>query len=666
MLGGIYNYTAYKKRRVGMCGLAGYLNLSNAYCSFDQMMLNRLQQALYHRGPDGHGVWTSQEHQTALIHTRLSIVDLSDAGVQPMLDPERSVVISFNGEIYNHQALRSELESLGYRYRSHTDTETLLYAYKEWGISFIDRLEGMFAIALLDLKTHELYLIRDRIGVKPLYFSLQGGYLSFASEIKALWQLPWITKSILKSSVYHYLTYMTTPAPTTMYEGIYKLPPSFYCKVDSKKNITFHEWYTPITKLTVDERAAFQDEQFCVDGIRSLLKASIKKRMMSDVPFGVFLSGGLDSSLNVALMAEYTDKVKTFNVSFSDGPEYDEVKWARKVAQLYNTEHHEIVISEHDAFNFFAKMIYHQDEPLADCVNIPLYYVSKLCKDAGVTVVQVGEGSDELFCGYSTYARYLDIYNKFWKPSQKYIPAFARQEIYAAISGVLSGKPNHLDVIKNWSEDKHFFWTGAMAFSEYGKRSFAANDSYVTDPIVQQIYPGLRLDESYGLVDYHLKRLKKIMPDADFYSTMLYLELKQRLPELLLMRVDKMSMAASIEGRVPFLDHKLVEFAAHIPTHFKYHNGVTKYILKKAAEGILPHDIIYRKKMGFAAPTKRWFKEGGYFKPYFNDLVSSHRGTWNEYFNVDAIEKIIVANQASNKDYSVQLWALQNVMASMV
>ena len=329
-----------------MCGFAGYLNLSNARCSFDDAVIDRLQQSLYHRGPDGFSTWKSERHQAALVFRRLSIVDLSDNGMQPMLDDEQTVVMSFNGEIYNHRIIRKQLETLGYRYRSHSDTETLLYAYKEWGIQFIERLEGMFAIAILDLATNELYLIRDRIGVKPLYFSLHGGYLSFASEIKALWQLPWMNKSILKSSLYHYLTFMATPAPITLYEGIYKLPPSFYCKVDAQKQITFHEWYSPITSISDEERSSFENEQFCVDGIRTLLRKSIEKRMMADVPFGVFLSGGLDSSLNVALMAQLTDRVKTFNVSFSDGPEYDEVAWARKVAKLYNTEHHEIVISE--------------------------------------------------------------------------------------------------------------------------------------------------------------------------------------------------------------------------------------------------------------------------------------------------------------------------------
>lgn len=646
-----------------MCGLAGYLNLSNSQCSFDQAMLHKLQEVLYHRGPDGYRIWKSERHQAALVFRRLSILDLSDAGMQPMLDPEEKMVISFNGEIYNHRTLRKQLEGLGYRYRSHSDTETLLYAYKEWGISFIHKLEGMFAIALLDLKTHELYLIRDRIGVKPLYFSLQGGYISFASEIKALWQLPWIKKSILSSSLYHYLTYMTTPAPTTMYNGVYKLPPSFYCKVDANKQVTFHEWYTPLTSITKDEQDAFEDEQFCIDGIRRLLRESIEKRMMADVPFGVFLSGGLDSSLNVALMAQLTDRVKTFNVSFSDGPEYDEVIWARTVSQLYNTEHHEVVISEADAFNFFQTMVYHQDEPLADCVCIPLYYVSKLCKDVGVTVVQVGEGSDELFCGYGTYGRYIDLYNRYWQPSNTYIPLFAKKSMYAFMSRLLADKPMHIDLIKNWASGKHLFWTGAMAFSEHGKQSLIANNTYVHDPIVERIYPGLSLQESYGVVDYHLKKLKKIMPEADFYSSMVYLELKQRLPELLLMRVDKMSMAVSVEGRVPFLDHKLVEFALHIPTHFKYRNGVTKYILKKSAEGILPHDIIYRKKMGFAAPTKRWFKQGAYFKPYFMDLLKTNRIALSEHFDVAVIEKLFVDNQVKNKDYSVQLWTLQNVMA---
>lgn len=648
-----------------MCGIAGYINISNSNFSCDDTLLHRLHQSIAHRGPDGYGIWKSERQQIALVHRRLSIVDLSDAGKGPMLDKKGSIVISYNGEIYNHRALRSELESLGYAYFSNTDTETIMYAYQEWGISCLERFEGMFAIALFDAEKNELYLIRDRIGVKPLYFSLQGGILSFASEIKALWQLPWMSKEINQSALYHYLTFLATPAPLTLFQGVYKLPSSFYAKIDADRTLTFHEWYTPIKTISDAEKKEFEREEFCIDGIRTLLRESVKKRMMSDVPFGVFLSGGIDSSLNVALMSEFTDKVKTFNVSFSDGPEYDEAHWARKVAALYNTEHHEIVISEKEAFEFFQSMVFHQDEPLADCVCIPLYYVSKLLKDSGVTVVQVGEGSDELFCGYSTYARYLDVYNRYWAPSQKYIPAFAKQSMYHVISKLFPQKLNNLDAIKNWSEGKHFFWSGAIAFSQLWKQQFVYDASKsVQDPIIEKIYPGLNLqDDSYEVVAYHLNKLKLLKSDADFLTSMIYLELKQRLPELLLMRVDKMSMATSVEGRVPFLDHKLVEFALHIPPKFKYKNGVTKYILKKAAEGILPQDIIYRKKMGFAAPTKRWFKEGTYFKPFFIDMVQSKRELWKDYLNFDSIDALMAQNQVKDKDYSVQLWTLQNVLA---
>lgn len=649
-----------------MCGIAGYLNISSSQFSLDDSLLHRFQESLIHRGPDGFGVWKSISHEMALVHRRLSIIDLSAAAAQPMLDREQSVVISYNGEIYNHAALRKELEECGYRYSSNSDTETLLYAYKQWGINFIDRLEGMFAIALFDIQKNELYLIRDRIGIKPLYFSLQGGILSFASEIKALWQLPWNEKKIQQSAVSHYLTYLATPAPSTLYQGIYKLPPAFYLKVDSRKNITFQEWYTPITSLSSTDALAFQDEQYCIDGVRRLLREAVKKRMMADVPFGVFLSGGIDSSLNVALMAECTDQVKTFTVAFNDGPEYDELSWARKIATQFNTDHHEIMITEKDAFNFFQKMVYHQDEPLADCVCAPLYFVSKLLKDSGVTVVQVGEGSDELFCGYSTYARYLDVYNRYWQPSQKYVPAFAKNAVYQMASRYMPHNYNKLDVIKNWTEDKHMFWSGATAFSQLWKQQIVANgmSSVTNDPIIEAIYPGLQLNgSSYELVDYHLNKLKKLSPNADFLTSMIYLELKQRLPELLLMRVDKMSMATSVEARVPFLDHALVEFAMHIPARFKYNNGETKSILKKAAQGIIPDEVIYRKKMGFAAPTKRWFKTGDYFKPYMHDLLANNQHAWGDYLNMPNIERMLVDNQKNNVDYSVQLWAIQNLLA---
>jgi asparagine synthase (glutamine-hydrolysing) len=649
-----------------MCGIAGYLNLCKSNLIIDESLLAMMQQSLAHRGPDGFRIWSSQSHQLGLVHRRLSIVDLSDAAFQPLFDAEKTIAVCCNGEIYNYKTLRMQLESLGHTFQSHSDTEVIVYAYKQWGIDFLEKIEGMFAIIIADLKRNELYLVRDRIGIKPLYFSLESGILSFASEIKALWHLPWIHKEINPQGLYHYLTYMVTPAPMTLYKGVYKLPAGYYLKVDDQKNVSFKEWYTPLIPEYSFTPADYKNEATCIKNIRTILRESVQKRLMSDVPFGAFLSGGIDSSLIVALMSEYTDNLKTFNVSFADGPEYSETQWARKVARKYNTDHHEIIISEKEAFDFFEKMVYHQDEPLADCVCIPLYYVSKLLKDSGVTVALVGEGSDELFCGYNMYANYIDFYNRYWKPSQRFIPAFAKKGVYKIASRVFPDRLNQIDLLRNWSKNRSLFWGGATAFSELWKKNiFNLPSSLALDPIIEAIYPEFnqRLD-SYSIVDYHLNGFKKHIPNADFLSSMIYLELKQRLPELLLMRVDKMTMATSVEGRVPFLDHKMVEYALSIPSQWKYKDGTTKYILKKAAEGILPNEVIYRKKMGFAAPTMRWFKEGKYFKPYFQDIMQNKHNPWGEFLDMPAINQLFESNLQKNKEYSLQLWTLQNLMAS--
>lgn len=646
-----------------MCGIAGFCNLSRSNFFADRLLLEKMQQTIAHRGPDGYRIWSSDRHQIGVAHRRLSIVDLSDAGFQPMMDEDETVIVCCNGEIYNHLELKKELESYGHKYRSGSDTETILHAYKQWGIDCLEKLDGMFFIMIFDKQKNQLYLVRDRVGIKPIYFSLQGGVCSFASEIKALWQLPWIEKKIKSLAVYHYLTYLVTPAPMTLYEGIYKLPAGFYLKLDANRQISFTNWYSPVAQQSLYSKKDLESEQFCIEEIRRLLRTSIKKRMMSDVPFGVFLSGGIDSSLNVALMSEFTDKVKTFNVSFSDGPEYSEVDWARKVAKQFNTEHHELVISEKEAFQFFEKMVYHQDEPIGDCVCVPLYYVSKLLKDSGVTVVQVGEGADELFCGYSMYARYLDIHKPFLF-SQKYTPKFIKKTGENLFAKLFPEKFDKRQLLHNWVYNKALFWGGAVVFPETLKQEIIYEQTATAyDLIVEKIYAGFgQTADSYNLVDYHLKELKKINSDADFLQQMIYLELKQRLPELLLMRVDKMTMATSVEGRVPFLDHKLIEFALQIPHQLKYKNGVTKYILKKACEGILPNDVIYRKKMGFAAPATRWFRNGLYFKNHLQGLLASKRQQWEPILNIDAIETMIEKNTANGTDYSYHLWAVQNLM----
>lgn len=642
-----------------MCGFAGYLNLGVKPFITNVQLLHNMQQSLAHRGPDGFRIWSSQEHELALVHRRLSIIDLSDAGAQPMFDRDSTVVICINGEIYNHEILKQELEQYGHLFTSSCDSEVLIHGYKQWGIdSLLERLEGMFAFCLYDFITQELFLVRDRIGIKPLYFSLQGDVCSFASEIKALWHLPWMNKQISKEGVYHYLTYLVTPAPLTLFEGVYKLPAGFYLRFDKHKQMHVREWYALHKQL---EKHAPQDEQWYIDNIRSLLHQAVKKRMMSDVPLGVFLSGGIDSSLNVAYMAQHTNKVKTFTVAFSDGPEYNELAWARKVARHFDTQHHEIIINEQDAYRFFDTMVYQQDEPLGDCVCIPLYFVSKLLKDNGVTVVQVGEGSDELFCGYDQYTQYVQMY-RWWRTSQTYIPAYAKQAVFAAAQQLFPTRYNRLDILNNWAYNKELFYSGAVVFSEYMKHQMLGITLDQVDPMVERFFPGMKLTHSYAMADWYRASLQDALPDADHMTQMGYLELKHRLPELLLMRVDKMSMAAAVEARVPFLDHKFVAFALTIPQSLKYRNGVTKYILKKAAEGILPQEVIYRKKVGFAAPTTRWFKKSRLFNEFLHDMLDKHN-LLADMFNIQAIKKMHQQNRTDQSvDYSYHLWAVQNVL----
>jgi asparagine synthase (glutamine-hydrolysing) len=648
-----------------MCGLGGYLDIKKTGKPIDETVLQVMQRSMVHRGPDGCGIWKSDTHGIGLAHRRLSIIDLSSAGQQPMLDKEKTVAICFNGEIYNHLALRKELEQCGYSYFSATDTETLLYAYKEWGITFLDKLEGMFAITLFDIWRNKLYLIRDRLGIKPLYFSWHNNILGFASEIKALWHLPGIKKQINPQGLYHAMTYMVAPAPMTLYKNVYKLPAGYYAKVDAQRNITFHEWYNPMQAIAGQPQ--LNDEHECIKLIQNQLKDSVEKRMMADVPVGVFLSGGVDSSLNVALMSEVSNKVKTFNVVFADFPENDERVWARKVSDYFSTEHQEILVTEKDAFDFFERMVYHQDEPIADCVCVPLYYVAKLAKDSGVTVVQVGEGSDEIFCGYSKYAYYLDSYHHYYRYT-RFIPDFARRAVYTSFARAFPRQIERLARLKNWVEDKHLYWGGAVAFPEYLKESFFLPCVGVqqVDQIVAKIVPEFEQSfDSYSIVDYHLKKLKSYKHSASFLERIIYLDLKQRLSELLLMRIDKMAMATSIEGRVPFLDHKLVELALRIPQRLKYRNGMTKYILKKACEGILPHDVIYRRKIGFGAPIRGWYKSGTYFKEYFLQLLADHQKDLEPWIDTKQVQKLFDMHQQPGGEFSAQLWVMQNIIRAI-
>lgn len=638
-----------------MCGLAGYYALSERQVSHDQQIVRALAQSLQHRGPDGEGFWIDEAHHVAFAHRRLSIIDTSPAGAQPMHSD--SAVIAFNGEIYNFKALRAELTRAGHVFTTQSDTEVILAAYERWGIACLDRLEGMFAFALYDKRTRELFLARDRIGVKPLYFSMQGEMLSFASEIKALWQMPWITKNIRLASLSHYLTFLAVPAPYTMFEQVYKLPAGFYAKA-SHGRLSFHEWYSPRPR-TIHPT----DEYEVIERLDDLMRGSIEQRMVSDVPVGVFLSGGVDSSLITAYAKRHAQQLKTFNVSFSDGPEYQERMWARAVADHVGSEHHELILNEQDAFNFFDAMVYHQDEPLGDSVCVPLYYVSKMAKQHGVSVVLMGEGADELFCGYPMYVRYLQAH-RYWRTSQQLVPSVCRRMLFKAATRWYEPHTYKLGMMHAWTTEASLFHGGVQLCSPLSK-SLLARQPLVSgeDAVVQAIYPGIcASSDSYAIADYHVARFVCENPQADFYASMMYLELKHRLPELLLTRSDKMTMAAGVEGRVPFLDYRVVEYALGLSVDYKYRHNQTKYMLKKLAERYIPSSVIYRPKIGFTSPIARWFSSGAYFQTYLNDLLSS-KSLWADMLNVDEIRSMHRIHKAGRADYAYHLWALCNLFA---
>jgi len=620
-----------------------------------------MRDTMVHRGPDDAGVYVSDDRRVGLGNRRLSIVDLSPAGRNPMPNEDGRVWITFNGEIYNHSTLRPGLEAAGHLYRSRADTETIIHLYEEKGISFVDELDGDFAIALWDEDAGLMILARDRVGVKPLYYTVSGGRLIFASEIKAILEHPAVTPDIDETALYHYLTFMTTPAPQTLFAGIQKLPAGCLLTCDARGEVTIKRYWDAIPgKL---ESFAESDEPAIAYELRRLLRQSIEKRMMSDVPFGVFLSGGIDSTANVALMSELMDEpVRTYTVGFRDNPIHNELDEARQVAREYQTDHHEVLISEQELRDFLPQMIFHQDEPIADPVCVPLYYVSKLARETGTKVVQVGEGSDELFCGYRDYALYLDIYNRFWRhlarspESLRHAIAAAGQAIGKTSAQRMLPKGGKIlaDVFRRLGEGEKLFWSGTFIFDEVNKGRL------LTAAVKQRIAAGMNNTlSSYPVVSADLNRLLTEKPDADQLVQMIYQELKLRLPELLLMRVDKMTMANSVEARVPYLDHKLVEFAMSIPSALKYHKGETKYILKRALTGVISNRVLHREKKGFGVPIQEWMR--GPFGSFVEENIMNSSIRRREIFDYEFVNHLITEHRSGRQNYSFFLWTLLNL-----
>ncbi|WP_288251985.1 asparagine synthase (glutamine-hydrolyzing) [uncultured Hydrogenophaga sp.] len=658
-----------------MCGITGIFSTSSRRTA-DPGVLTAMRDSMVHRGPDGGEVWLSPDRTVGLAHRRLSIIDLSNAATQPMCNETGSVWITFNGEIYNHVELRAELLGHGHAFRTdHSDTEVLVHGYEQWGLDgLLKRVAGDYAFAIWDEDKQLLSLARDRIGVKPLYFHAGSEQFLFGSEIKAILANPEVPRDVEPVAMYHYLSFLTTPAPLTMFRGIYKLPAGHAMTVDRSGAIKAWRYWDAVPGQGIDpsetqglSEAATED--FYVQGIRSRLEKAVERRMMSDVPFGVFLSGGIDSSTNVALMSQLMDRpVDSFTVGFKDYAHLNELEYADQVAREYKTNHHQILIDEKDMVGYLDQLIHHQDEPIADWVCIPLYFVSKLTRDNGVTVIQVGEGSDEQFSGYASYMGYLELYHKYWKPFRNFVPGPLRHMaagVAKAAAKVRPGLSMYADIIDRAARNREHFWSGATVFWDTMKRELVRPEadwsSQVPDAVLNSglLPPGYLETDTFNVISSFLGPFDAAHPGQDALTRMIYNEFKLRLPELLLMRVDKITMSESLEARVPFLDHELVEFSMDIPEAWKTRNGVAKYLLKKAVEGLIPDNIIYRKKMGFGAPMADWLR--GDFGHQCEQAVMGSGLLRRGHFDTSHIRKLFDEHRSGRRDTSLYLWTLFNL-----
>jgi asparagine synthase (glutamine-hydrolysing) len=631
-----------------MCGICGVWEYGASEGSVEPSLIARMRDEMTHRGPDDAGDLLFDDHKGGFGFRRLSIIDLSAAGHQPMHGCDDRTWLVFNGEIYNHAAIRARLEERGHKYSSRTDSETILHLYEERGLDFIHEIEGDYGIAIWDANKEQLVLVRDRVGVKPLYFYHQNGRFIFASEIKAILQHPAVTPDIDEQSLYHYLTFLTTPAPATLFRDIHKIPAGHVLIVKRDGTLNMQRYWDALPP----QQAAPASEAEQRAEILRLLRDSIRKRMMSDVPFGVFLSGGVDSSANVALMSEQMSRpVETFTVGFSNAEYLNELEPARRISKQFGTNHHEVIISEKDMQDFLPRMVFHQDEPIADPVCVPLYYVSKLARDSGTIVVQVGEGSDEIFSGYENYVRHLRIYENFWRHAEA-LPLSLRRAISNLSRPALEAtgrKRAAIELIRRLGADEPLFWGGVVVYDETFKPRVLSS----------QVHERLNGLSSLRVVESYLKHIEQERPGSDFLSRMTYLELKLRLPELLLMRVDKITMATSVEARVPFLDHHLVEYALSLSRAVKVEGASGKHILKRSLEEILPRDLLYERKRGFGAPVREWFREdlGGWFDEHLMNSTMRRRDLLDYGF----VGRMLDEHRRQAKDWGFHLWALLNL-----
>jgi len=618
-----------------MCGINGIAFSPRSGRQVDKAKLVQMRDILHHRGPDDGGVFV--DGNIGLAHRRLSIVDVAH-GAQPMFNSDRSCAIIYNGEVYNHNDYRDELTAKGYEFQNRSDTETILHLYEEYGRDCVDHLRGMFAFAIWDKGKQELFIARDRFGVKPLYYFHDSyGNLFFASEIKALIKAGAVKPEINFGSLPDQFANHGTSGDETLFCGVKRLMPGHtltWC--DGRINI--REFWDLSFEPKHD---VFSDAEY-IEEWRELFRQSVELRLMADVPLGMFLSGGIDSSAIAAIMSTMVkEPIKTFSVGFQER-EANELSYARLVAKKFGTDHHEITITPEQFFDALPNLVWHEDEPIGFVASVPLYFVSKLAQQH-VKVVLTGEGSDETLAGYGRYQKALNLLN-YGEKYESMTPSFLRDAVrggVATLPGVLNRKLNRTFLSRD-SDIESLFFDNFAVFPKAMQRQLFRRETR----------------ERIGNTDpYFLQNQLLEKNDAeDVLDKLLYADTKTYLHELL-MKQDQMSMAASIESRVPFLDHKLVEFTARMPREMKLRGGTTKWILREAMKGVLPTEILNRPKMGFPVPIGRWFR--GEFKHIVDEYVLGERTLSRGIFDTTFLRSL-VAKHNTGENHDERLWSLVN------
>jgi asparagine synthase (glutamine-hydrolysing) len=622
-----------------MCGINGIAFSSQSGRQIDATVLKRMRDVITHRGPDDDGIFV--DGRIGLGHRRLSIVDVA-SGHQPMTNEDGSLHITYNGEIYNHADYREPLIARGHVYKTHCDTEAILHLYAEYGDDCVDRLRGMFAFAIWDRNKRELFIARDRLGVKPLYYvHTQDGSLYFASEIKALLEARAVKPELNFRAFSDYLANHATSGEETLFIGVKRLLPGHTLRWRDGEIKIRKYWDVSFQKQA---QAGRSDADYIAEW-SELFRKSVQLRLMADVPLGMFLSGGIDSSAIAAVMSTLVDEpIKTFSVAFAER-EANELEYARLVAQAYKTDHHEIVVTPEQFWAKLPDLIWHEDEPLAHPSSVALYFVSHLASQH-VKVVLTGEGSDELMAGYARYRKTI-LNLALGEHYHRVVPSGVRDLVRKQFSG-MTGSKLRLKLGRTF-----------LNLSPDIESIYFDNFSVFSRSLQQQLLTPGSIEQMAGIDPY--AGVRNVLRDTDAQSLLdrlLYADIKTYLHELL-MKQDQMSMAASVESRVPFLDHKLVEFTSSLPERLKLRRWTTKYVLRQSMKGVLPPAILDRPKMGFPVPLGKWFR--GAYAPVLDEYVLSSRAIERGIFNAEFVRSLVDQHQRGVANHSERLWSLVNL-----